>query len=469
MKKAKTGFNLKTYIDLYELIQKNHSRREENRSFGLAHQKLLSSPMELLGSWVEEHRHRLSHPPLSQTIDSALSAATLILLILAFFVGIFSGVGLLRYSGSEPVNLLYFLGAVFVLPLVTMTMTLLAMLRANRAESMLVHISPAYWMERILLLLPVRNRERFNSMQINPLIANWLVIRRSQELALSFSLGLFLALLGIVASRDIAFSWSTTLQITPEAFHHFLSMIALPWKEMLPQAVPSAELIGQSHYFRLGGKLNSEMIDHAALLGEWWKFLAMTTLFYALFLRFLLFLLASAGLKRAFGRAILSIKGVRDLLREMEEPLIESESPAIEQDFKRNDDPDKVAIAALDTVYTTVIGWALDKEAIILQNEREGIKPTNIYEAGGLHSLEEDQEVIDAALGDTLLYVKSWESITNDFKDFILPLSKKDSGTIVLFPLGLKEQNYQVAQKDFENWSNLVGELNTNNIRIKEL
>jgi hypothetical protein len=467
MKKTKTGFNLKTYIDLFELMQKNHSSREENRSFGLAHQKLLSSPVALLSRWVEEHRHRLSHPPLSQTIDSALSTATLILLILAFFLGIFSGVGLLRYSGSEPVNLLYFLGAVFVLPLVTMTMTFLAMLRANRAESILVHLSPAYWMERILLLLPIRNRERFNSIQINPLITNWLVIRRSQELALSFSLGLFLALLGIVASRDIAFSWSTTLQITPEAFHHFLSMIALPWKEILPQAVPSAELIEQSHYFRLGGKLNSGMIDHAALLGEWWKFLAMTTLFYALFLRFLLFLLASAGLKRAFGRAMFSIRGVRDLLREMEEPIIESESPAIEQEFKRNNDPDRVATAALKTDYATVIGWALDKEAIILQNEREGIKPTSIYEAGGLHSLEEDQEVIDVASGDILLYVKSWEPPTMDFIDFLTALNAEESRSIMLYPLGTPEAAYQATKEAFEIWMNKISGLKDHEIRMK--
>ena len=467
MKKTKTGFNLKTYIDLYELMQKNHSSREENRSFGLAHQKLLSSPVALLSRWVEEHRHRLSHPPLSQTIDSVLSTATLMLLILAFFFGIFSGIGLLRYSGSEPVNLLYFLGAVFVLPLVTMTMTLLAMLRANRAESVLVHLSPAYWMERILLLLPVRNRDKFNSIQINPLITNWLVVRRSQELALSFSLGLFLALLGIVASRDIAFSWSTTLQITPEAFHHFLSMIALPWREILPQAVPSAELIEQSHYFRLGGKLNSGMIDHAALLGEWWKFLAMTTLFYALFLRFLLFLLANAGLKRAFGRAMLSIKGTRDLLREMEEPLIESESPDMEQNFERDENPDRVATAALKTDYSAVIGWALDEAAILFQNEREGIKPTNIYEAGGLHSLGEDQEIVDAASGDILLYVKSWEPPTMDFVDFLTELSADESRSIILYPLGTPEADYQATKEAFEIWTHKISGLKNHKIRMK--
>ena len=468
MKKTKTGFNLKTYIDLFELMQKNHSSREENRSFGLAHQKLLSSPVALLNRWVEEHRHRLSHPPLSQTIDSVLSTATLILLILAFFLGIFSGVGLLRYSGSEPVNLLYFLGAVFVLPLVTMTMTLLAMLRANRAESMLVHLSPAYWMERILLLLPVRNRERFNSIQINPLITNWLVIRRSQELALSFSLGLFLALLGIVASRDIAFSWSTTLQVTPEAFHHFLSMIALPWKEVLPQAVPSAELIEQSHYFRLGGRLNSEMIDHAALLGEWWKFLAMTTLFYALFLRFLLFLLTSAGLKRAFGRAILSIQGARDLLREMEEPLITTEAPVLEPYFDAGSYETVPANISKAESYDTVIGWALDRQTLAILNKLENISTKSLYSAGGLNSLEEDQELAKKAHGDILFYVKAWESLGGELVDFLITLSQGKDRLIVVSPSGTPSQEYQAKDEDFKKWERDIGKLEADNIRIKQ-
>jgi hypothetical protein len=134
---------------------------------------------------------------------------------------------------------------------------------------MLVHLSPAYWMENLLLLLPGKSREMIDKLKINPLLANWIVIRRSQELALAFSVGLFLALLLVVASEDIAFAWSTTLQITPEGFHRFLNTVALPWREWLPQAVPSVELIEQSHYFRLGGKLSREMVAHASQMGEW--------------------------------------------------------------------------------------------------------------------------------------------------------------------------------------------------------
>ncbi len=458
--------DLKTYIDLYELIEENSTSHEENRRFGLEHKTLLSSPIKLLKLWVETQRHHLSHPPLSQRLDRILSTATLILLIVAFVFGIFSGIGLLRYSGSEPVNLIYFLGAVFFLPLLTMTTTLLAMWKAHRAHSTLIHLSPAYWMERMLLLLSAKNRDMIDKIQINPLIANWIVIRRSQELALAFSLGLFLALLGIVASQDIAFGWSTTLQVTAEGFHRFLSMVALPWSSFLPEAVPSLALIEESHYFRLGGKLSSQMIDKAALLGEWWKFLAMTTLTYALMLRFIFFLLATMGLRSALKRAMLSISGVRDLLREIEEPLIESKASVGEDLFEREKMSDRVVISETKDTYSATIGWALDEVAISFQNDRIGIKGAEVYEVGGSQTLEEDAEVAKKLSGTVLLYVKSWEPPTLDLIDFLTLLSDDRDNRLMVYPIGISQADYQASQADFDIWQHKISTIKDREIRM---
>ncbi len=461
-----TNSDLRTYIDIHQLIEENRGTHEENRSFGLEHEKLLSSPVELLKQWVETHRHRLPHPPLSEKLDRILSTATLLLLIVSFFLGIFSGLALLKYSGSEPVNLLYFLGAVFLLPLLTMAMALLAMLRANRAKSTLIHLSPAYWMERIFIFFTDKNHEMNYKIQVNPLVANWIIIRRSQELALVFSLGLFLALMGTVASQDIAFSWSTTLQITPEAFHRFVSMFALPWKAVLPQAVPSLELIEHSHYFRLGGKLNSGMIEHAELLGEWWKFLAMITLFYALFLRFVLFVLASIGLKSALKRAILLISGARDLLREMEEPLIQSEASIAEKEFKPEKLVEGVIVTSIQKTYNSTMGWAIDEMSILVQNDRLSLEVDDTYEVGGSHTLEEDQRIVESASGDILLYVKSWEPPTGDFIDFLADLATQKSNSISLYPLGLSHLDHQASEKHFNIWLEKISPLKKENIRM---
>ena len=461
--KNKSG--LKLYIDLYELMQLERGTHQENRSFGLAHSDLLEKPMALLVQWRDAHLHLLHQPRSSEKLTKYLSHATLFLLIISFFLGIFSGIGLLRYNGSEPVNLLYFLSAVFLLPLVTMAMALLAMLRAGDAGAMLVHLSPAYWMENLLLLLPGKSREMIDKLKINPLLANWIVIRRSQELALAFSVGLFLALLLVVASEDIAFAWSTTLQVTPEGFHRFLNTVALPWREWLPQAVPSVELIEQSHYFRLGGKLSREMVAHASQMGEWWKFLAMTTLVYAIFVRFLFFLAASRGLRKATEQSILSLEGVRELLREMREPLITTQAPEEEQILHKGGEKN-TSLVEPKQYYSAVIGWALNGDQIVLQNEKSGIRTDMVYEAGGLHSLKEDRQVIESAEGEVLFYVKAWEPPTMDFVDFLKALSEKQKLSITVYPLGTPQRASLATDAEFEIWARKIMALKQKNVRM---
>ena len=453
------------YIDLYELLQLERGTHQDHRAFGLEHRTLLEKPIALLAAWSGSKLHLLPRPSLSERILKLLSRATLILLISAFFLGIFSGIGLLRYSGDEPVNLIYFLLAVFLLPLLTMTMTLFAMLRANSAEAMLVHLSPAYWLENLLLLLPGKNRETFEKLRINPLLANWMVIRRSQELAFAFSLGLFLALVVVVSSEDIAFSWSTTLHVSTDELHHFFMMIAWPWKTWLPQAVPSVELIGQSHYFRLGGKLSGDMVANAARLGEWWKFLAMTTLVYALFLRSVFLVASMIGLNKATIRSILSLEGVRELLREMKEPLITTQAPINE---KESLDPDHtgVPVGSLQQRYDSVIGWAMENETIVLQNEQLGIECKRVYEVGGSHSLEEDRRVGETLHGEVLIYVKAWEVPTMDFVDFLTMVVEAKAVSVAVYPLGTNERGLEATEAQYTIWKRKISTMKLEQVRV---
>ncbi len=255
--------NIKPYVNLYELLEIDPSSREENRAFGLTHVMLKNKPVEQLLAWIDQHKKSLKKPFLSETFSSYLYRVTFALVLIAFVLGLISGVGLLSYNGEEPVNVIYFIAIAIFIPLFTMLLTLFAMIRASSAESVLVHLSPAFWMEKILGLLPGSVQEHIQALQLNPLLSNWVIIRRSQIIVLFFSLGLLLSLLGVVVTKDIAFAWSTTLHISPEAFHGFLHTLAYPWREIVPSAVPSLELIEQSQYFRLGDKLDEEMIAHA--------------------------------------------------------------------------------------------------------------------------------------------------------------------------------------------------------------
>ena len=458
--------NLKSYLDLTELLDVDTSSREERRAFGLVNIVTKSRPVEQLSAWARENKTELKKPALSETFSSTLYTVTLILGIIVFVLGFLSGVGLLSYNGHEPVNVIYFIAMVVFLPLFTMTLTLFSMFRANLAQSMLVHISPAFWMERILRLLPNKMEDNLKKVQINPLLANWIVIKRSQIIALAFSFGLLFALLGVVATKDIAFAWSTTLSISPEAFHHFLHTLALPWRDLYPSALPSVELIEQSQYFRLGDKLSDEMIQNASKLGEWWKFLAFATIFYAIILRFTVYLVSEFGLKKAIQRSFLTLDGAKKLLNDMNEPIISTHANENEQQFIQRSTAYDQMINSLDASYDSVQGWAISKENLsVIVDSMKVISP-KFVEVGGANTLSEDTEIIHHSQGEVLLYVKSWEPPTMDFIDYLEALAKRVD-KVVVCPIGTIEDKYETDAKKVNVWARKLSMLGSKKVWLK--
>ena len=64
--------NIKSYVNLYELLEVNPSTREENRAFGLTQVTLKNRPVEQLLAWIEKHKESLKKPFLSETFSSYL-------------------------------------------------------------------------------------------------------------------------------------------------------------------------------------------------------------------------------------------------------------------------------------------------------------------------------------------------------------------------------------------------------------
>jgi hypothetical protein len=458
--------NIKPYVNLYELLAVNPSTREENRAFGLTQVMLKHKPVEQLLAWIDEHKQRLKKPFLSETFSSYLYRVTFALVLIAFALGLLAGMGLLSYSGHEPVNVIYFIAVAIFIPLFTMLLTLLAMLRASSKESVLVHLSPAFWMEKMLGFLPGNVQEHIKALQINPLLANWIIIRRAQIIVLFFSFGLLLSLLGVVVTKDIAFAWSTTLHISPETFHDFLHTIAFPWRDIVPSAVPSLELIEQSQYFRLGDKLDDEMISHASKLGEWWKFLAFSTLFYAIFLRFGMLILASFGFSSAVKQSLLTLKGTPRLLREINEPIISTHAKRGEKAFISDEGSYANIVNRLDASYDVIQGWAIPHDELLVLGDSMKIISPKHFEVGGANSFEDDSEVIFNSHGEVLLFVKSWEPPTMDFIDYLAELTGKVDKVIVV-PIGTVENHYETTPKEIDVWENKLSLLGDTKVWFK--
>ncbi len=457
---------LESYLDFQSVVKEHHSSKEERRAFGIQHADLKTRPLEQILSWFDAHKKSVKKPLVGKIITSALYKISLILGLVAFFLGLFSGIGLLSYSGKEPVNVLYFMAMVIILPLLSMLLSLIAMLRVKHSSEVLVHLSPAFWMEQILSVLLKKRGKKVQEMVIDPLLANWVVIKRSQLLALLFSFGLLLALVATVVTKDIAFSWSTTLHIDAKTFYDFLYAVALPWRDLFSSGVPSLELIEQSHYFRLGNSLDKTMIQHPALLGEWWKFLALATIFYALFLRLLLFMTAFLGLRVALKQAILSLEEAKILLEEMNEPIITSHAIEPEAGLSTAEGKYEKTVLTLVPSYDAVYGWYISQEQLLLLCESVGVRASHCIEAGALMPLAKEGEIQDKSKVEVLCFVRAWEPPTMEIVDFLTELSCRADKVIVV-PVGTLENQYRATPKELDVWDRKLTVLNHDKIWLK--
>jgi len=458
--------NIKSYLNLYQLLEVDTSTKEQRRAFGLSQILLENKPTEQLFVWLDLHKKRLKKPLLSESFSTYLYGVSLVLVIGGFIAGLFSGLALLNYNGHAPVNVIYFMAMVIVLPLITMILALFSMLKAHHTQSVLIHLSPSYWMEKIVTLLPHKVQENLEELKINPLLANWIVIKRSQLIALFFSIGLLVALLVVVATKDIAFAWSTTLQIDASSFHSFLNTLAFPWKSWFPSAVPSLELIEQSQYFRLGDNLSQEMINNASKLGEWWKFLAFSTLFYAIVLRFVMYVLSLIGLQLAVKKSLLSLEGVSTLLRDMNEPIITSNAQESIEKNETSIEGSLQLLQKLDASYDMVQGWAMSEDQLHVLNDSMQVITPLVYDVGGTNSLEVDAEIIHKSHGEVLLYVKAWEPPTMDFMDYLEALIL-NVDKVVVVPVGTQEEQYRAERRFVDIWAKKLALLNAEKVWLK--
>ena len=279
MQKKNSKIYIESYLNLSELLKEYRGTHEENRLFALKHESLLQNPKQMLLVWMKQNDFRKTQSLESQSMLQKLSTLGNFIGLFSLIFGFFAGLGLLSYSGHAPVNVIYYLLFAMFIPLLSMLVSMVSLLSSGTVFSALSLFFPLHWIETVLGFFSFKDKvDVFNNL-FSPELNKWMFMSRLQLFSLLFSMGLLLALLVMVVSKDIAFSWSTTLHILPIEFFKLLACIGFPWGSFLPSAIPSVELIEMSHYYRLGGDLDRQMIQNADKLGAWWKYLAMVTLF----------------------------------------------------------------------------------------------------------------------------------------------------------------------------------------------
>ena len=470
MQNKKSKISIQSYLDFSELLKAYRGTHEENRVFALKHEALHSNPKELLLLWVSENKFRKTETMQSLSTVQKFSLLSKFIGLLSLLFGFFAGLGLLSYSGHAPVNVIYYLLFAMVIPLFSMFVSLLSLLSSGTVFSTLSLLFPLHWIETILGFLTLKEKVENMTRLFSPALKKWMFMSRLQLFSLLFSLGLLFALLVMVVSKDIAFSWSTTLQVVPTDFFKLLSYIGSPWGQLLPSAIPSVELIELSHYYRLGGNLDSQMIQNADKLGAWWKYLAMVTLFYAIFLRFLLWMFTGIGYQKQLEKDFFELDGAAQLLREFKMPFVSTKAPKAEKHLAIEKENSEQVSHAIARVYGAIIGWNFSKDEILLLNDSKDISADIVEIVGGNNAFKADQDVAKMVSNTVILYVKSWEPPTMDFVDFVEELlDNTQVNEVEVYPLGTAARHYESDERELNIWKRKIQGLKSKKVWVVDV
>lgn len=458
--------SITSYLDFAQLLEVYRGSHEDNRLFALKHKSFENKPTKMLSLWLKEHRFNLTQTLKSKGVSEYFKFTTQLLSFLFFVMGFFMGLGLLSYSGDAPVNITYYLFVAMIFPLFSMFFSLFTMLSSGGIAEFFSLFLSLHWLDKIVSMLPFETKRTFSQKEIlPPELLKWIFMERLQKISLLFSIGLLLALMFIVVVKDIAFGWSTTLNITPSGFHAFISNIAILWRDILPSAVPSSELVEISQYFRLGERLDTTLVGNASKLGVWWQFLAMATLVYAIGLRMIFWFISYYGYKKRLKKEFILLG--EPLLKEFKTPFVSTEATKIEKHLEIVDENNLQVQGSARRSYHNILGWNFSKDEILLANDNKEISCSNLAVIGGNNSFLDDENEAKNVTRTVLLYVKSWEPPTMDFVDFLeLLIENRKVDSIQIYPLGTVGRYYESDAKDISVWKRKVQGLKSEKVWV---
>jgi len=235
------------------------------------------------------------------------------------FVGLILGLltmsGVIAYSGDNPVNIIYWLLIFVVLQwLMILFSTTMAIVRPQR-KGVIV--------DRIAAIL---RSNRFKDLPSK--LVSSVLFKMNQWMAVSFLIGATLTFLLAIISQDIAFGWATTLRVDTDQFIQVIHVLTWPWQNWWIDAVPEAELIRQTLFFRITDQ-DSLTID-PQLYGHWWPFLIACLVFYSLIPRLILLAISQLVFLTAIERACTENSYLNNIVRRMTSANIVMASPSSE-------------------------------------------------------------------------------------------------------------------------------------------
>ena len=85
-------------------------------------------------------------------------------------------------------------------------------------------------------------------------LLRWILVRAAQIFGIAFNVAALAGCLYRIAVTDIAFGWSTTLQLDATSVHRLAEALSGPWSRITSHGTPSLDLVRLTQYSHLEGK-----------------------------------------------------------------------------------------------------------------------------------------------------------------------------------------------------------------------
>jgi len=432
-----------------------HALLVRDRAIGRELAGRQGAPFEQLRGWL----HRVDAGALRDgTAGRALSALSAMLAVLGLLVGAGAARALLHYDGSQPVNLLpvlvvlvgFQLALLLTLVFVALPVPWQRRLPGVSALSdLLMLLSPGRWAGALARRLPAGWRLDWSAASGSPAVdqavSRWAMLSLSQVFAVAFNIAVLAVMFFLLATRDIAFGWSSTLHFEPGSLQRVLAVLALPWV-WIADAQPSLVLLEATRIYRPWDP-PADLTPYS----RWWSFLILAVLVYGLLPRVLLLLFARARLRAAVRESMLDLPGVARVLGRLNSELVETTSPERDPGARQGgaDVAGADAGQRFDGCRAFVVDWAGavgSQGAETLLRERFGVRVLAGAAAGGRLSLEDDRALVervatlDARDIVVFVVVKAWELLTHEIVEFIeAVVAARHGGPVVVLPVSRDE------------------------------
>ncbi len=260
--------------------------------------------------------------------------------VVGLLLGYGSAMGLFYYDGTQPVNVVRILGVYVGLNALTLLLLGWAALPGGFGGGWLRRISPGRWVaaaagwvasrmgpdgrgsEMVQAVRAVLGRAGAHQ-TLYGRVQKWQVLNWSQTAALTFNLGALAGALSLIVLSDLAFGWSTTLDIEPGVMHGITGWLSWPWGWAWRESVPTRQLVEVTQTYR------AQWIDRdtaPALAARWWPFVVTCIVVYGVLPRVLTWSVSRWRLREAVQRATAWTPGVDRLCSRMGSAVVSTRS-----------------------------------------------------------------------------------------------------------------------------------------------